>query len=86
MLSEFDSVNYVISETEQNPKVFSRTGVEEFLADGVVVLYNLRVDGKRQNALEILKMRTGKHLKKIVPYKIGKSGIEVLFDEKIEPK
>jgi KaiC/GvpD/RAD55 family RecA-like ATPase len=86
MLSEFNSVNYVLSETEQNPRIFSRTGVEEFLADGVVVLYNLRVGGKRQNALEILKMRAGKHLKKMVPYKLGKNGVEVFFDEKIALK
>ncbi len=86
MLSEFNSVNYVISETEQNPRVFSRTGVEEFLADGVVVLYNLRIGGKRQSALEILKIRTGKHVKKMVPYKMGKGGIEVLYEEKMELK
>ncbi len=86
MLSGFNSVNYVLSETEQNPRVFSRTGVEEFLADGVVVLYNLRVGGKRQNALEILKMRAGKHLKKMVPYKLSKNGIEVFFDGKVELK
>ncbi|MAG21842.1 MAG: hypothetical protein CL943_00865 [Candidatus Diapherotrites archaeon] len=77
MLEEYDSVNIVISETEQNPKKYSRTGVEEFLADGVVVLYNLDVDGKRKNALEILKLRSGKHLKQRVPYTLGKTGIEI---------
>jgi len=46
----------LITETEQIPKIFSATGVEEFLADGVIVLYNIkRADGS-ENAIEVLKM------------------------------
>ncbi len=84
MLEEFNSINLVIGETEQDPKVYSRSGVEEFLADGVVVLYNIRIRGKRRNALEILKLRSGSHVKEIVPYKIGKDGIEVLLNQQYD--
>ncbi len=84
LLESYNSVNLVIGETEQNPKVYSRSGVEEFLADGVVVLYNIRVRGKRRNALEILKMRSGSHVKEIVPYKLGPNGIEILTNQTYE--
>lgn len=76
-LEQFNSINFVISETEQNPKIYSRTGVEEFLADGVVVLYNLKVDRRRENALEILKLRSSKHEKKMVPYRITDKGFDI---------
>ncbi|MCH7902575.1 circadian clock protein KaiC, partial [archaeon] len=62
---------------EQDPKVYSRTGVEEFLADGVIVLYNINKDGKRENALEILKLRSSSHKKGLVPYKITSKGITI---------
>ena len=81
MLEEYNSVNLAIAETEQNPKTYTRTGVEEFLADGVIVFYNLKVDGKRENALEILKLRSGKHVKDMIPYAIGPKGIELVINK-----
>ena len=72
------AVSFVLSETEQNPKVYSRTGIEEFLADGVIVLYNLKKDGKRENALEILKLRASRHKKGLIPYSFAKNGIEII--------
>lgn len=84
LLEEYNSVNLVIGETEQNPDVYSRTGVEEFLADGVVVLYNLKAHGKRRNALEILKMRGSGHVKDMVNYKLTSDGFQVLIKEEWE--
>ena len=72
------AVSFVLSETEQNPKVYSRTGVEEFLADGVIVLYNMKKDGKRENALEILKLRSSRHRKGLIPYTFSKTGIDIM--------
>ncbi len=80
MLSQYNSVNYVLSETEQNPRVYSRTGVEEFLADGVVVLYNIKEGKKRRNAIEILKLRSGRHTKKMFTYEIGKDGLSIISE------
>lgn len=74
-MEAYDSVNFVITETEQDPQVYSRTGVEEFLADGVLVLYNLKKGGERYNALEILKMRSSKHDKRMIPYRITSDGL-----------
>ncbi len=76
-LEQLDCVTYVIAETEQDPKIYSRTGVEEFLADGVVVLYNLKRQGKRENAIEILKLRSSSHKKGMIPYKLTEKGITI---------
>ncbi len=85
-LDQYDSVNFVISETEQDPGVYSRTGIEEFLADGVVVLYNIKVGRSRERGLEILKLRCSNHEKRLVPYQITKTGIEILSEKALKDK
>ncbi|MBU0661832.1 MAG: ATPase domain-containing protein [Candidatus Diapherotrites archaeon] len=81
-LESLGSINFVITETEQDPEVYSRTGVEEFLADGVIVLYNMKVNRKRENALEILKLRSSKHEKRMVPYTITSKGIDISVNKR----
>jgi hypothetical protein len=71
------ATTFLITETQQIPEVFSPTGVEEFLADGVVVIYNIRRQNTRENAIEVLKMRGVKHQKKIVSMSITEKGIVV---------
>lgn len=69
---------FLITETEQIPTTFSRSGMEEFLADGVIVLYNIRKGDVRENALEVLKLRGAKHKKRTVAMRITSDvGIEV---------
>ena len=82
-LEKYQSINLVFGETEQSPKIYSRMGVEEFLADGVIVFYNIKVHNTRENALEILKLRSSAHSKKLVPYKITSNGFEIYIDEEI---
>ena len=74
---------FLISETEQVPKIFSSAGVEEFLADGVIVLYSLQHGNIRENAIEILKLRGTKHEKKIVAMQITDKGIVVYPDQEV---
>ena len=75
---------FLISETEQEPRIYSKTGVEEFLSDGVIVLYNIRKGNVRENSLEVLKMRGDKHQKKIVAMQIiDKKGIEVYPEQEV---
>jgi len=75
---------FLISETEQEPKVYSPTGVEEFLADGVIVLYNIRRGSLRESGLEVLKMRGSGHKKKIVALQIlDKKGIVVYPEQEV---
>lgn len=75
---------FFISEADPSTNKFSPTGVEEFLADGVIVLYNLRQGNIRTTALEVLKMRGRLIQKKLVPFQIlpGK-GIEVYAEEQM---
>jgi len=76
-LEKLNCISYLISETEQDPKIYSRTGVEEFLADAVIVLYNIKNREKRENAIEILKLRSSSHVKGMVPYSMTSKGIKI---------
>ena len=71
------STNLLITETKQIPEIYSPTGVEEFLADGVVVVYNIKRENVRERAIEILKMRGAKHQEKIAAMQITDKGIVV---------
>lgn len=82
-LNRHDSVNILTSETEQEPMIYSKLGLEEFLTDGVIVLYNIRRGQLRRRAIEIVKLRCSDHLKELVPYVITGEGIKVLRGEKI---
>ncbi|MFH1224324.1 MAG: ATPase domain-containing protein [Candidatus Diapherotrites archaeon] len=78
-LESTGALSLIIAETEQDPRIYSRTGVEEFLADGVVVLYNVKRELSRTNAIEILKLRSSNHKKGLVIYKI-KKGEGIVID------
>lgn len=60
---------FLITEIEHSTTKYSQSGVEEFLADGVIVLYNFRQSNQRINAIEIIKLRGVEHKKRIVPFK-----------------
>jgi len=77
------ATSFLITETDPMPTRFSDTGIEEFLADGIVVLYNIQKKDIRENAIEVLKMRYGKHEKKIVSMEITENGIKVYPDKRI---
>jgi circadian clock protein KaiC len=80
---EICTTSFLITETEQIPTIFSPSGVEEFLADGVVVLYNIRKGDIRESAIEVLKMRGSKHKKKIVAMQVTSRGIEVYPEQEV---
>lgn len=77
------STAFLITETKQIPEIFSTTGVEEFLADGVIVLYNIKHGDTRENAIEVLKMRGERHQKKIVAMQITDKGIVVYPEQEV---
>jgi KaiC/GvpD/RAD55 family RecA-like ATPase len=82
-LNEHNSVNLVTMESPQEPDHFSSMANEEFLVDGVVVLYNIRRGQLRRRAIEILKLRSSGHVTELVPYRIGPDGITIMIGEKI---
>ncbi|HIQ49721.1 MAG TPA: ATPase [Nanoarchaeota archaeon] len=69
------------SEILPNQSELSRFGVEEFLADGVIVYYYMRVNTYFARALTIWKMRYTNHSQRIHPYKITEKGIVVFPHE-----
>lgn len=77
------ATTFLITETEEAPMRYSKTGVEEFLADGVFVFYYFKTRDTRVRAVEILKLRGAKHENKIVPFSITGKGMEVFPSERI---
>jgi len=80
---ETGATSFLITETDPVPTRYSETGIEEFLADGIIVLYNVKKENMRENAIEILKMRYGKHEKKIVLMEITEKGVNIHPDKKV---
>lgn len=70
--------SFLITECEEGGGKLSKTGVEEFLADGVIAFYNMKKGNSRINAIEVVKLRGTSHKKKMVPFSfIAGKGIEV---------
>lgn len=72
-----------LNETEEAPDKLSISGVEEFLADGVIILYHLMKGDLRQRGLEILKLRGTNHVRRLVPFEITDKGIKIHHNKKI---
>ncbi|HEX9936553.1 MAG TPA: circadian clock protein KaiC, partial [Longimicrobium sp.] len=68
---------FTAERTEEYGEV-SRYGVEEFVADNVIILRNLLVDERRRRTLELLKMRGARHQRGEWPFTITDAGIIVL--------
>jgi circadian clock protein KaiC len=69
--------SFLIAETEEAPVKFSKTGVEEFLADGIIAFYYYKAGQGRIRAVEVVKMRGSSHSPRIVPLYITKHGLVV---------
>ena len=86
-LKEMGVTTLAISETTDEIKGMSRHGVEEFLSDGVVILYLTRKANTFTRAISIRKMRGTKHSLRMHPIDISvPNGITVypfeeVFDE-----
>lgn len=66
------------SERTEEYGEITRYGVEEFVADNVVILRNLLVDERRRRTLELLKLRGAPHQRGEFPFTITPTGIIVL--------
>ena len=73
-------LNYEMS-TSDRDKI--KYGLEQFIADGIINVYNLVRQEKRVRALEIIKMRGTEHEKDLVPFKITSRGIQVFVGENV---
>lgn len=56
----------------------TRFGIEEFVADNVVILRNILLDERRRRTVEILKFRGARHQRGEVPFTITDGGIVII--------
>ncbi|MGI0090211.1 MAG: ATPase domain-containing protein [Nitrososphaerales archaeon] len=83
LLKQLDSTVLFVTEIPEDSQALSRYGVEEFISDGVVVLYFARVGGLRVRGVEVRKMRGTSHKEGTFPLKIGEAGLVVYPSGKI---
>jgi len=81
LLEHAGATAFLITEPTAQDK-YSRTGVEEFLADGVVAMHNFRAKFSRLRGIEIVKLRGGRHISGMVPMEITSEGIEIFPGER----
>jgi KaiC/GvpD/RAD55 family RecA-like ATPase len=77
MLSSLGCTAILTSETEEGTMKLSRYGIEEFIVDGVVVLYLVRQGSQFVPGIVVRKMRGSDHDKQIRVYKITDKGVVV---------
>ena len=80
-LSSLGCTAILTSETEEGTMKLSRYGIEEFIVDGVVVLYLVRQGSRFVPGITVRKMRGSDHDKEIRVFKITEKGIVVYPQE-----
>lgn len=82
ILRKLNCTTFLVSEIVHGtePRI-SRYGVEEFVADGVVVLYYERIGSVFNRAMQVWKLRGANHSAKLHPYNISSNGITISPDE-----
>lgn len=84
-LNKLGCTSILTSEIEEEKGGLSRLGVEEYVTDGVIVLY-FEGDGlTRTRALEVRKMRGTKHSDYLSFFEITDKGIQIVKPEEIRP-
>jgi KaiC/GvpD/RAD55 family RecA-like ATPase len=81
LLEGIGATSFLITESNQIPIKITESGVEEFLADGVIILYNIKSGNVRESAIEVLKLRGTSFQKKIVAMKVETDKGIVVYPE-----
>lgn len=78
ILRKLNCTAFIVSEIVHGtePRI-SRYGVEEFVADSVIVLYYERIDASFNRALQVWKLRGSSHSQNLHPYRINQEGITI---------
>lgn len=80
-LRRLDCTCLLVSEMVPGEPGISRYGVEEFVADSVLVMYYERLHSAFTRAIQVWKLLGSDHSLKIHPYRITSKGLEVFPDE-----
>ena len=83
LLTKLGCTSLLLTEMPEGQKGISRYGIEEFIAQGVIALYNIRKGSERARGLEILKMRGTKHSQKICMMELASEGFVVYPNENL---
>ncbi len=77
LLSRAGVTTLLTTETDPESKKIGKYGVEEFVADGVIVLHYMGIGTQSNRTLHIRKMRATKHSEDLHPLEITENGIIV---------
>ncbi|MDO8627853.1 MAG: gas vesicle protein GvpD [Candidatus Diapherotrites archaeon] len=77
MLDRTGLTSILTSEINEGSNSYGKFGVEEFVADGVIVLHYMGIGTQSNRTLHIRKMRSTKHSEDLHPIKITDKGIEI---------
>lgn len=82
MLKRFHVTTVITNELSLD-KINSLFGLEEFVADGVVLLYHTKLENRFIRSIGVLKMRGTRITEKLHPLEIGSSGVKVLSKQEL---
>ena len=74
------------SEIQEGAHKYGKYGVEEYVADGVIVLHYMGIGTQSNRTMHIRKMRGTKHSEDLHPITITKNGIEIHKLEEVYEK
>jgi KaiC/GvpD/RAD55 family RecA-like ATPase len=80
-LSKLGCTTIMTSEVKEGTMELSRHGIEEFVVDGVIILYLVRKHSTFVPGIAVRKMRGTSHDKEIRFFKITEKGVEVYPEE-----
>ena len=81
-LTEMRLTTILLGELPEESIDYQRFGPEAYLAQGVFVMHNIRSKNVMTEVFQIKKLRGQKFPKTMMPYSIGKSGVEIYPEEK----
>jgi len=76
-LKKVGCTSLITSEIPEGAKKLSRFGVEEFVVDGIIVLYYIGIGGEEGSNLQIRKMRRTNHARGYFPLRFSNKGLSV---------
>jgi len=82
MLKKINCTSIITNEIALD-KIDSLFGLEEYVADGVILLYHTRIEDRFVRSIGILKMRGTKISEKLHPLRITSSGLSVLHKQEL---
>lgn len=77
LLSRAGVTTIMTTEINEDSKQYSKYGVEEFVADGVILLHYMGIGTQSNRTLHIRKMRATKHSEDLHPIQINDSGLNI---------